>query len=86
MDCYNCKFRGTVAGSAHSSCNVIRSSGDEKSRELELLLAAGSVRLTDGEDNPMVKLNPHGIKNGWAMWPLDFDPVWVDDCKFFNQK
>ena len=87
MDCYKCKFRGSVPGSAHSSCNVIRQASDiEKARELELLIAGGQVSLTDQDDNPIVKLNPHGVKSGWAMWPLDFDPTWVDSCGFFKEK
>jgi hypothetical protein len=34
----------------------------------------------------IVNLDPHGIKNGWANWPMDFDPVWVTDCKFYVEK
>ena len=22
----------------------------------------------------------------WASWPLDFDPVWVEECKLFASK
>jgi len=31
-----------------------------------------------------VKGNPHGIRNGWFMWPLNFDPVWLDSCDGFS--
>ena len=86
MDCYNCKFRGNVSGSAHSSCKVISCTGNEKSFELEVLLASHQVQLMDGDNNPIVKLSPHGVKNGWANWPLNFDPVWVESCKFFTEK
>jgi len=33
------------------------------------------------------KGNEHGIRNGWFMWPWNFDPVWmIDECKQFEQK
>jgi hypothetical protein len=28
-----------------------------------------------------VDINYHGVKNGWAFWPVDFDPIWINDCK-----
>jgi len=33
-----------------------------------------------------VKLDSHGVKNGWAWWPLNFDPIWVNECKGFKEK
>lgn len=31
--------------------------------------------------------NPHGIKNGWFMYPLLFDPTWKEkDCMNFEDK
>lgn len=87
--CYSCKFRGTVPGSVHSSCKVMREStaNDPKAIELEMMLATHMVELTDKKTGePLVKLNEHGIKKGWANWPLDFDPVWVESCRFFLEK
>lgn len=86
MDCYKCKYRGTVPGSVHSSCSVIRDTNKEKSFELEMLLASGQYRLTLNDTNDdVVKLNEHGVKNGWASWPIDFDPVWVESCLFYTE-
>jgi hypothetical protein len=64
-----------------------KSSNKEGAMELEILVASHQVEMTiktTGE--PAVKLNEHGVKNGWADWPLNFDPVWVEDCKFFEEK
>ena len=88
-NCYNCKFRGTVPGSAHSRCNVLSStcSDDSKVFELEIMLSTHRVQLTNKETGePLVKLNDHGIRNGWASWPIDFDPVWVEGCVFETKK
>jgi hypothetical protein len=85
MKCYECKHRGTVTGSAHSSCGVIKSTGSEKGPELEFMLAMRQVEIKDQNGDHIVKLNPHGIQNGWAAWPIDFDPVWVESCGFFSE-
>ena len=83
--CYECKFKGSVPGSAHSSCNVIKQTSDEKAFELEMLLATNQVTLVNELTNePIVKLNEHGVRMGWASWPIDFDPVWVESCGFFT--
>lgn len=86
MNCHKCKFKGSVPGSAHSSCSVLRQADPENGPLLELMISGGQVSMTDNNGNPLVKLNPWGVKNGWAMWPIDFDPTWVDDCKFFADK
>ena len=36
--------------------------------------------------NAKVKGDPHGISNGWFMWPVNFDPVWLESCYGFEQK
>lgn len=33
-----------------------------------------------------VKGNPHGIRSGWFLWPLNFDPVWLESCDGFSDK
>jgi hypothetical protein len=35
------------------------------------------------EDNPT---GPHGICNGWFIWPINFDPVWLENCDGFESK
>ncbi len=92
--CYQCKFRGTVPGSAHSSCTVIRKLGEGMEEAniaaLEVAFMTGHAKLSttteNGEEEDAIKLNPHGVKNGWANWPFDFDPVWVEKCDVFVDK
>ena len=39
--------------------------------------------------NPDVNMtgDPHGIKHGWFMYPIVFDPVWkTRDCANYKQK
>lgn len=86
-NCYSCKFRGSVIGSSHSSCRAIRDSVTDqaKAQSLEFLLAFGGKEiLVNGKS--AVELDPHGVRNGWASWPIDFDPTWVRSCLFYNDK
>ena len=91
-NCYECKFRTTIPGSAHSCCTVIKETAKElgmeesKAVSLEALISLGSAGIKSQSDQPAVKLNPHGVNNGWAAWPLDFDPTWVESCEFESPK
>ena len=89
-NCYNCKWRGDIPGSAHSCCTVLRREGAENDPTtilLELQLSVGKVALVDETtQEPLIKLNEHGVKNGWAEWPLNFDPTWVEGCPFETSK
>ena len=31
-----------------------------------------------------VKGNETGIRSGWFIWPLNFDPVWLVECNGFS--
>lgn len=70
-NCYNCKHRTKVPGSAHSSCNSVENQLD-------------AAVFTMMGMNKYLTLNQHGVKNGWAFWPVDFDPCWVDHCNFYE--
>lgn len=74
-NCYTCKHRGEVHGSAHSSCKAL-----EEHAEFYLMWY---IQQVEGQTENL-KLNPHGILNGWAFWPVDFDPCWVDHCNFYE--
>lgn len=30
--------------------------------------------------------NAHGVRNGWFFWPINFDPVWLQNCTGFEKK
>jgi hypothetical protein len=33
-----------------------------------------------------VEGNLHGIRSGWFLWPINFDPVWLEACDGFSNK
>lgn len=46
----------------------------------------GSAHSQCSKHSAFVNLNNHGVQSGWAFWPYDFDPVWVDSCdSYFNE-
>lgn len=28
--------------------------------------------------------NPHGVARGWAAWPYNFDPIWLEECDIWE--
>jgi hypothetical protein len=42
--------------------------------------------VMDGKKLNGITLNRYGIEQGWCMWPIDFDPTWVTECSFFEEK
>jgi len=81
-NCYTCKFRGEVAGSAHSSCKLFID-GNVGPITLRAMMSRSSnptgILL---DDKPAQNWNKHGIENGWVIFPYNFDPVWLEECKF----
>jgi len=82
-DCYTCIHRGTVPGDAHSCCNH-PSLGSINEGEALCIAMLGLIKKTTGAIE--VKGNRHGILNGWFMWPVNFDPVWLETCTGYTKK
>jgi len=37
--------------------------------------------------DPTMTGNPHGVRSGWFLYPLNFDPVWKEKlCKTYEEK
>lgn len=77
-DCYKCKYRRELVGDAHSSCGHIGASPIAL-----LLFAAGQTEMNTKQIH--IRGNTHGVRSGWFMWPMNFDPVWVEICTGFEQ-
>ena len=89
-NCYECKHRGEVAGSAHSKCAhpAFRAALDDPMAQLFGILASvGRVPPMQAKSTAVkVVGKPHGIKNGWFNHPFDFDPIWLESCDGFTPK
>jgi hypothetical protein len=89
MNCYKCPYRKEVPGSAHSQCHYPLIEKMWKSPEAMIISIYGGgdpivpTFEVDGVMFPVVVIDPHGIRNGWAMWPYNFDPTWIKMCAFY---
>ena len=83
--CRECKHSHPANGSGHHlECHAIEHEGKR------LLVAAayldGMVMFVDPWHIEVIAFDPHGIENGWAMWPINFDPVWLWWCFMLEKK
>ncbi len=77
--CYGCIHRGAVPGSAHSTC------GHKVVQDPVVQMAGILGVLVNQTKWPILpSLDPHGHRMGWANWPMDFDPIWIDSCGLFE--
>ena len=44
----------------------------------------GDAHIKCNNINAVVKGNEHGKRNGWFLWPMNFDPVWLISCDGFS--
>lgn len=77
-DCYKCKYRGNVPGDTHSCCRYPGNNADlfglfDKAN----LINAAKLKID---------ADPYGIRMGWFLWPINFDPIWLSRCDGFTQK
>lgn len=76
--CYDCKFAGDVPGSCHYSCH--HPSLDDVGTKAIALMYLITPKILN------IKATPHGIRSGWFNFPLDFDPVWLENCDGYESK
>lgn len=76
--CYTCKYRGTVPGDAHSCCKYPgTSTGILDYFKKDNLAIRQKLN---------VKGNAIGIRRGWFLWPVNFDPTWLENCDGYEEK
>lgn len=76
--CYTCIHRRSVPGDAHSCCKYPGTNTD--------LLSLFSDENLKMMKQLNIRANPHGIEKGWFLWPINFDPVWLENCDGYQKK
>jgi len=83
-NCSNCQYKENVPGDAHICC---RHPKIAENPELECFAALGIGGATSPASAELnIQANSHGVKMGWFMWPVNFDPVWLENCDGFKEK
>jgi len=81
-NCRKCKHRRSIPGDAHSECK------HPFIEESPLGFLAAFIGVND-EGSARRKLNiqtnSHGVKMGWVNWPMNFDPVWIENCEGYEE-
>ena len=77
-DCYTCEHRGMVAGDRHSCCEY---PGNDTG-----ILSFFSPANKKNAIKLGIKGHPQGIRRGWFMWPVNFDPTWLIECNGYLEK
>lgn len=89
VDCYKCKYREDMPGSAHSSCKHPSLSRATDNAFLEMMaIFAGVGRappIVVNSPDLNIRGNPYGIKNGWFNFPFNYDPTWLENCDGFTE-
>lgn len=90
-NCYACIHRGDIPGDAHSICRHpatgLKAGADMFDAMVSMLLGAASeARVVSGSRELEIVGNAHGIRNGWFLWPANFDPVWLENCTGFEAR
>ena len=83
-NCYECKYRGSIPGDAHSRCNHPKV--EQNDNVFGALAEMFSGKNNDAAKALGIKGNPSGIRRGWFKWPAEFDPTWLVSCSGFEQK
>jgi len=86
MNCWNCKWHREIPGSAHIQCvhpKVTEAVDMENPLIRMISLLGGGAPVTT---KLRVKLNPHGVQNGWCNFPVNFDPIWIEECEGFEEE
>ncbi len=90
-DCYKCKWRGIIPGSAHSCCihPDLKKATDDPLIGMMAIFAsvcrgAPQIAPQATSDKFNIKAKPHGVKKGWFNWPWNFDPAWLENCDGFE--
>lgn len=66
--CFGCGKLEALPGNAHSRCKAPTDPA-----------AAMALWLQGHPAAP--RANRHGVAQGWVIWPMNFDPVWIEECR-----
>lgn len=89
-NCHTCKNKGSVAGSSHSNCTFFNQEQAIYISMLSLQSLEPLGRLINNKTKedlgPVIKLNKTGVEGGWCIFPINFDPRWIEECKLYEEK
>lgn len=89
-DCYSCRYRRELPGSCHSRCmhpNTLRVHANPTAGMVALLgkrTGLTSMPLTPEARALNVVGTEYGVRAGFFIWPVNYDPTWLERCDGFE--
>ena len=88
-NCYECHWRTGCEGSAHSQCLHPYNKEQIDDPMLQLMGIFASVGRVGfqpiADERLRIVGNSSGIAKGWFHYPVNFDPVWLENCDGFKK-
>lgn len=90
-NCSTCKYSNTILGDAHLSCNhsAITEDMNVMQRILQRMIndeySTNPTQLVVNSV-PLQEWNESGVRQGYVLFPLNFDPRWLEYCLLYNNK
>ena len=87
-ECLTCKYRGKLYNSVHSSCKhpiVTKIMGDHEALMWLMVGIVENCRTIVSNPGLNVEFAHQGIEGGWASWPFNFDPRWLENCNGYEE-
>lgn len=86
-NCHDCIWSRKLPGSVNLLCTITKVIDPDDWCGLARKIVKGEVSLVHKDTNePMITICEQAKSLGWANWPIDFDPVWIEDCQYFADK
>ena len=85
-DCHKCKHRGSIPGDVHIRCEHPDALSPFSYIILMAQMKLGNIPNDLQKYNKLnIRGNKIGINGGWFMWPVNFDPNWLENCEGFEK-
>ncbi len=84
-NCHKCIHSKKIPGDVHLECahpKIV----DNPLKSMIALCGVGSSMGQELTTELNIKANSHGIKNGWFLWPINFDCAWLENCDGYEEK
>ena len=78
--CYKCKYCADSVMGAQSCCNYPGNCTDP------IFNYDKNNKNAKNHEELHIKGDKYGVLNGWFGWPVNFDPVWLENCDGFTPK
>ena len=78
--CHTCQHHKPVPDTDNCACNHPWLDSKNTAMAQLMVQKMGECKMVNEGVEFFVKINQQGIDSGAANWPIDFDPVWLEEC------